>query len=212
MSSATVDVEGNRVITDVLVAGYTHETTNMYDLVIPNEIVGIIFIFWFIDACDQWDQSFCHESVDFYSRCVKMTDEGVFSIFGMKSVKSGIFEWELEFKTYVTRGAVGLIQDSPEILRKYHKSDNFAMHGDGIALFGGTGSLCGNGFMGARHEYCPRFPKKDTLIVITLNMKKMTISYRINDTQYEAVGIPESMNGYRLAVMIDNIGAEIELL
>ena len=126
MSSITVNAENERVITDILVVGYTLQETEKYAISIPNEIIGIIFLFWFIDVCDEWDKSLCSEYANINGQCVKFKNDKICSIFGIKSVEKGIFEWKLEFKTEIKWCCIGIIQDELDILRKSQDScDHF---------------------------------------------------------------------------------------
>ena len=74
MSSVAVDSESQRLVTDVLIAGYTHETVKLYGITMPDEIIGVIFTFWFLDDCDEWDKSLFHESVNIDGQCATMTE------------------------------------------------------------------------------------------------------------------------------------------
>ena len=130
----------------------------------------------------------------------------------MESVQSGTYEWQLKFKSEIKWLCIGMIRDEPEILEGNQNSNNFVWQDDGIGLFSNSGNLYVNGWVDSHHGYCNKFSKKDTIITITLDMDDNTISYKIDDTQYETVTIPLTINAYRLSITLDAIDAEIELL
>ena len=73
MESFTVDSHGKRIKTDILVCGYVRDMMNEYKLEIPDEIIGLCFLFWFIKVCDQWDESLCDtELTDIDGSCCKL--------------------------------------------------------------------------------------------------------------------------------------------
>lgn len=53
---AVVDSEGNIITTDILISGYVHNVNKKLDLSIPDDIVGIVFMFWFIDYCNVYSE------------------------------------------------------------------------------------------------------------------------------------------------------------
>ena len=95
---------------DSLVYGYIREKMKEYKLVLPEEIIKLCFEFWFLNVSDEWDKSLCHELVDIDGQCFKISDKfrklisnpvRVFTVFGCKSIESGIYEWKLRFKTKI---------------------------------------------------------------------------------------------------------------
>ena len=90
--SASLDSSGNRIVSDILIAGFTHESTIEYNIAIPDEIIGVIVMFWFVDVCDEWDKSLADEAVIIDGQCVKLEKSKMCTIFGTKSVTSGSFE------------------------------------------------------------------------------------------------------------------------
>lgn len=78
-----MDADGKRIKTDILCRRYIHESLDRYNIVIPDEIIGVIFMFWLIDICDEWDQSLCHKLVDI--------DGAVFKI------KQGFWRQKMDF-------------------------------------------------------------------------------------------------------------------
>ena len=211
MSSVTVDSKGQRLVTDVLIAGFTHRASKLYGMTIPNEIIAVIFMFWFIDICDEWDESLCHESVNIAGQCAKMTKNGFRSIFGKKCIGAGVIEWRLKLKTDVNWCGIGIIRDDKQTLIDNQNSNIYAPLGAGICLIG-DGTLYLEGLTNSCNDYCHKFGSTGTLITITLNMDKKTITYKIDDEQYEPKAIPLSIDKYRLAVSFSKINDEIELL
>ena len=211
MSSCGVDAEGERIIADVLIAGFTHETSKSYGIVIPDEIIGVIFMFWFIDVCDEWDKSLNGGSVTIDGQCAKVTKDKLCSIFGKKSVGTGIFEWRLRFKTYIDWCSIGIIRDDNQTIFDNQHGYIYHLTGDGICLMY-DGTLWLNGFANLSRDYCANVTGKGILITITLNMDENTIAYKIEDKQYEPKAIPLSIDKYRLIVSLENINDEIELL
>ena len=53
MATFTVDAEGNRIQTDILVAGWIRECAKTNKLEIPNDITNTCFVFWFIKVCEE---------------------------------------------------------------------------------------------------------------------------------------------------------------
>ena len=211
MSSVAVDSKGQRLMTDVLIAGFTHRASKLYGISIPNEIIGVIFMFWFIDVCDEWDESLSGEPVTIDGQCAKMTKHRFCSIFGKKSVGTGVFEWRLRLKTNIGWCGIGIIRDDKQTLIDNQSSNIYFLVGDGICLMG-DGTLYLDGLTNSCDDYCPKLAGKGTLITVTLNMDEKTIAYKIDDKQYEPKAIPLSIDKYRLVVSFNNINDEIELL
>ena len=75
MSSLVIDAEGQRITNDILIVGFIHETARKYYITIPNEIIGIIFRFCFIDVCDESDKSLCGWNVIINEQTAKTCKE-----------------------------------------------------------------------------------------------------------------------------------------
>lgn len=55
MEPFTIDKDGCRIMTDILVTGYIRNHMNEYNVDIPGEIIGLCCMFWFIAISDEWD-------------------------------------------------------------------------------------------------------------------------------------------------------------
>lgn len=186
MSTSSVVVDGSdNVTTEILVAGYTRETIETFKIVMPNEIIGVIFMFWFIDIGDEWDQSLSHEAVTIVGQCAKLTRRIFSLIYGRLSVASGIYEWRSKFRTGVNYCFIGIIHDDQQKLIKNRNTRVWSLTGDGTALHTG-GSLYLGSLISICDGYSDTFMAKDTIISMTLNMDEKTIAYKINDKQYKS--------------------------
>ena len=222
MTSFSVDSSGQRIKTDILVSGYVRDVMNHHKIEIPDEIVGLCFLFWLITVCDEWDKSLCHnEWVDIDGSCVTITDKykygrtdvWCYTLFGGQVVESGVFKWCLKFNTEIEWICVGIIIDDKEVIEKNKVScnDYGRVQGHGCFLFPPDGGLR---YRGLWDDYCDEFDvKRDTMIEMTLDMDEHTIQYTVNDTDHKVVKI-ESLSGhrYRLAITVDDKGDSMELL
>ena len=75
MASFPVDANGQRIKTDILVAGFIKDAMSEHKLEIPDEIIGLCFLFCFIKVCDQWDRSLCHETIEIDGECATISDQ-----------------------------------------------------------------------------------------------------------------------------------------
>ena len=60
MASFCCDANGNqrKIKTDILVAGYVRDIVEEFTTRnIPDEIIQLCFMFWFVTVCDEWDKS-----------------------------------------------------------------------------------------------------------------------------------------------------------
>ena len=134
------------------------------------------------------------------------------SVFGMKRVEKGIFEWRIKLKTKIKWFCIGLIKDEIKVLQKNQISNNSVLSNDGLCLYS-SGNLYVNGFSGgAWVGYCDKITEKETLIIITLNMDKKSIKFKINGKQYETKPIKLSIRSYRLIATMGHKNDQIELL
>ena len=51
MAAPSVDSNGDRIKSDILVSGYVNELMREDKIQVPDAIVTMIFMFWFIDVC-----------------------------------------------------------------------------------------------------------------------------------------------------------------
>ena len=206
----SVDSDGNRIMTDILVSGYIHDHETEYEVIIPQEIVGVTFMFWLIQFCDFWDHSLCHEVADINGQHVKLKED-VASIFGIQSITKGSFEWRIKFITDINWICIGIIKDDPEILRKYLTENEYARNGDGIFVFCDKygGFFCQNWEI----DVCQVRRDKDTVVSMSLNMNAKTICYEFDGKMAVNRKIEIAGNKYRLVVtMPSDDNQEIQLL
>ena len=217
MSSLCFDANGNRIQTDVLVSGYIREFTNECNSDIPSDIIKLCFLFWFIDVCDEWDKSLCHQLVDINGGCFKLSDNIAFSdkiycctAFGTHTVDHGIFVWRMKFKTNMTWICIGVIPDKSDLLKEEQIDNAYGR----FSAKGGCFLLNMNGviYHGGIDKYCDVFTAKDTVIEMTLDMDKHTISYKVNGTDCGIAYDKLNEKRYRLAVTIADLKHEIELI
>ena len=213
MALFAVDSNGQRIKTDILVCGYVRNIMDEYKIEIPDEIIGLCFLFWFIQVCDEWDEAlYDEERIEIDGLCGKW--HGYASLFGSKIVESGTFKWSLKLKSQITWGCIGIIKNDKSIIEESKWSNNYGfIEGCGCFLF-----FCNERSNGAlwiddikNQDYCRNLCcDPGTIIEMTLNMDKKTIKYKVGDVECKAVGL-ESLSeqiGYRLAVTIVKEGDE----
>ena len=76
MSTFQVNSKGNRIKTDILIAGYLRQDIeDSLKMLIPSEIKALCFVYWFIKICDEWDESYTdirdEQYVEFSGQIVK---------------------------------------------------------------------------------------------------------------------------------------------
>ena len=156
MPSFSVDSTGQRIRTDILVTGYARDVMNKFQIAIPDEIIGLCFLFWFITISDEFDESLSNSQwVDIDGSCAKLNDNyecgrrGIWccTVFGSQIVKSGVFKWCLKFKTEINWSCIGIVIDKKEELEKNKHNNDYGRHaGSGCFWFGSNGWLfhCGD--------------------------------------------------------------------
>lgn len=210
-----VDAFGKRILDDILVSGFTHEVDQRYNLTIPDEIISIIFMFWLINVCDEWDQSLTDGAIHFDGQCAKWMKEQRNSIFGKKSVESGTFEWRFRFKRKISWCCIGLIEDESEILKSNQRNNWYFLDKKGLCLFS-TGSFYTRGHILADggKNYCDDLTKMKmgVTVYMVLDANERTITFHINDKQYATLPIGVSIKKYKLIITMSHKDDEIELL
>ena len=218
----SVNANGDKITSDILVSGYIRKKIiNPHQLKIPIELKKLCFLFWYINACDKWDKSLCHEFVQINKEgtCFKLDDDflwdpedgvGLCSVFGINSIKSQqIFSWRIRFNTNVFWACIGLIKDDPKVINQNITDNNYGRQNPGCFLIN-HGAMC---YEGERKEkYCRSFDNKGDIIEMTLNMKKHTVSYKINGVDYGVAYDKLMDDSYRLVVSVMDSYQEIELL
>ena len=212
MTAFTVDSNGNRIKTDILVSGWIRELGKKYSLLIPRDINTICFMYWLITICDKWDHEYInHQDIEINGQVATRkynTDFLEKSLYGWHVVDKGSYRWQIKFKTHINWICIGIIRDDDEILKEYESSNQFYMH-DGCFLVNEKGNFW---HKGSSKKYCSRFDTKHTVITMTLNMDKHTLSYRINDKDYGIATDKLDQNPYRFAISFFSINDAVELL
>ena len=211
-----------KIKSDIVVFGYIREQIiEQYKINIPMQMIKLCYLFWFIDTCDKWDKSLCHQIVQINGSSVKLDDDVEWTperpmlctIYGCNSIKTGqIFTWKLRFNSYVYFCCIGVIHDKINILKANIIDNNFGRLHPGCFLTNTHGSICYE--WGGQDDYCPKFENKGDLIEITLNMIEHTIRYKINGIDYGIAYNKLYKDSYRLAVCMTGTfdNEEIELL
>ena len=224
MAALQVDVNGNRIKTDILTSGYLRQDIeNEFKISIPSEIRGLCFEFWFIKVCDEWDKSYHAENTDIveFNGQIAKRKIGVSSIYvtlyGSHSAKSGEYEWRLNIKSVGEAGiCIGVIEDEEENLKKHHKDFDYDLYGYGCWWFA-DGSVSAQDNM-SRKVFTKSFRRNhafvmnDVIIGIKINIETKKISYSIDGDDYIEAPLTLTKDKYRLAVTLFNLGDEIELL
>ena len=207
--------DGDRICTDILVSGYIREANQAMD--VPPEIIHLCFIFWFIDICDSWDKSTSHPEAIINGQCIKARADGHCTFYGCHVTESESYEWRLKCKQDIPTLVIGLIEDEDEILKCNQESYSFKMEGNGCCLSATGSFFYSSDWQKDIDHYCERdFATAGTIITLTLDMDKKSVSYKINNEDYGFVNaefVKENQQ-YRLAVYMKNINGdeEIELL
>ncbi len=208
-----------RIVTDILVSGYVHQIMDELKLSIPNEIIGLVFSFWFIDVCDTWSKSFSCSLFDIDDdeilKVNKSKDHNygavwLLSAFGNQSVEKGTFEWKIKFINRIQWICIGIINDDKESIEKDVTNNNYGMSykRGGCFLLNVNGTF----YRFNTSSYCPVFHDKDTIVTMILDMDKRTLSYKINDKDYGVAWDAVKYKKYRLVVTLRDNGDEIEFL
>ena len=207
-----------RIQTDILVCGYVKHIMNIYQIQIPDEIIGLCFLFWLIKPCDEWDSSLCHKSISINGLYAEWTsDIRIHTLYAIKTVKSGVFKWALQLKTKskIDWGYIGIIKSDQHYMKRNQcRSAHEWDRGSGWALADCNGIL--NSlfhYVGINSQLGQRSLCWDdgTIIEMILNLNEKTLEYRINDENYKTAPIDLSLSrdGYRLAVTLQNHGVEL---
>ena len=220
MASFSVDSNGQRIKTNILVSGFIKNIMNEHKLDIPDDIIGVCFLFWLIKTCDAWDQSLCHESVNIDGSCAMMSDDSeCCTLFGTQTVESGVFKWYLKLATKIKWACIGIIKNEKRIIEDNKCNNEYGFEKGCGCFFLLSRSPIANGLLMfdgqeivdyAANPCCD----KGTIIEMTLNMDQKTIKYEVNDKHFHTTKI-KSLSiefGYRLAVTFINKGYGIELL
>ena len=208
MAHHAVDGKGNRIVTDILVFGYMRLEGKTYNVSIPDEIMRLCFSFWFLDVCDVWSKAqscSCYTIDGPNAELINLPkDKNEFwmmSAFGTQSVSQGIFEWKIRFKTAIQWICMWIIFDDEEVIRQSERSNSYSFNeGEGCCLLNSLGNMYHHACNYGNCGFTESFQDKDTLITMTLDMDKHSISYKINDKDYGVGYDGLYKDKYRLAV------------
>ena len=210
MATFAVDSEGKRIKTDILVSGYVRNMGKNYELLIPEPIKDMCFLFWLIKVCDEWDKESSSKGIKIDGQIVVKTGSTTQSIYGRESISTGSYSWQIKFKTHIEWFCFGIIEDKTETLKKYTDDHVYGHNpnGDGCFLF------CSGEFWikDVESEYCHALGDKDTVITMTLNMDKHSISYKINDEDFGSAIDSLDKSKYRMVLSLYYKDESVELL
>lgn len=173
-----VDAHGNRIKTDILVTGFIRQIGKEYKLLIPEDINGICFQYWFIKVSDEWDKEFSSQNVKFDCQSVKLDQDEVASIYGCLSISEGSHSWKIKLVTKAECISIGVIDDDPKVLTRYNDNNTYDLYGDGCQLWM-RGYFCKENSGNNEDVYCPECWHKDTILTMTLNMDDRSLRYQI---------------------------------
>ena len=204
MSTFTVDKNGNRIKTDILIYGYLRqEIEKLYKILIPSEIKQLCFEYWFINICDEWDIKLCkHKSIEFNGQTVRCIDPvSPRNIYGCHCVSSGEFVWKLNLKKVGIKGIIiGIVEHDQ--CEKYLD--------DGYYVAGGYGA-CWYSKNGILYDSSRKFKKfandfKDVMIEnvyveIKIDMNETSLYFAIDGDEFKKAPYALKKDAsYRLAV------------
>ena len=213
MATFAVDAEGQRIKTDILVAGYIKMVTKEYKLLIPNDIIRICFVHWLIKVCDSWDTHYIADTIEIDGQIVKVKEKGFASVYGSHSICKGTYSWTLRFNTMINSMVIGIIEDNEEILKKVLNENcnesAFASYGRWIInksdqFYDGYGAKGKN-----YHEFVY---KKDSIIIVTLDMDNHSLSFAINGEDYGVATSKLDKDKYRFIINTWDPNEIVELL
>ena len=213
MSCFSVDSEGKRIKSDILVSGWIRDIRKKYGLLIPKDVNNICFEYWLFKLCDEWETKYLLPYIQVKDECVRITKRKIGddlpSIYGCHSISEGVYEWKIRFNTKVKWICIGIIEDEEKILEKYADNNDYEQSNGGFLL-----SMNGiiYAFDERIHGYCKTFEKRGTIITMKLDMDQCVLSYAINGKDYGTAleNIPKKR--YRFVVNLLYYGEEIELL
>ena len=210
MAQLAVDSEGKRIKTDILVCGFIREGGTQCELLIPDDINTICFLFWFIKVCDEWDKKYLADGVEINGQMMKAPDTFEWtSVYGRHSIDKGSYTWEVTIKASCQWFSFGLIEDKPDILEEFIESINYVdahgcvLHDNGKFYRGSTSPL---------KDYSAAFEDADAKITMTLDMDNHTLRYIVNGKDYGVVTDKLDKKKYRMVVTVWNDKDGVELL
>ena len=211
MSTFTVDADGKRINTDILISGYIRNISNRFKLLIPIDIIQICFQYWLITICDEWDKKLSSDKVAGDGQIVTAgTSASYASIYGCLGIDKGSYTWQVKLKSEVRWFCMGIIEDDDNILTKYRDGCGYVLN-NGCCLHDDGKFYLGSQTSGK--SYIDGFPRSaETIIAMTLNMDDHTLSYKINAKDYGIVTNKLDKSKYRLVISFYYANHSVELL
>ena len=219
MSTVTVDKDGNRIITDVLISGYLRkEIEKKHKILIPYEIKQLCFDFWFINVCDQWDiKSSKQSNIQFDGKQIAKCNNNVFrSIYGCHCVSSGEFEWKLNLKKIGRLGiCVGIVQNDK--IDDFVVNCNYVTEGYGALWYSRNGCLLDKTLLFPKVTHGLEDVIKNICLKMKIDIDEKRLSYSIDEDEYKTVSytlVNDKNKSFRLAVYFTKSHdvQEVELL
>lgn len=207
MATFSTDRDGQRIVTDILVAGYIRNISKQYNLAIPHDINGICFEFWIIRVSDEWDQSLIGKHIKIDGQLVQLSKDRKFgSCFGCYSISKGTHSWTVKFGTDIDWVVIGIIEDDPTTLAYVANHNPFDMTDCGHWI------LNLNEYFGDRPGYHPEVRKSGSTVTVTVDMDNHSLSYKVNDTECGVATNELNKEKYRFMITFFYSDDVIELL
>ena len=225
MTGFQVDANGSRIKTDILTSGYLRQDIEKkFKILIPTEIKGLCFEYWFIKICDEWDKSYHAENPDVvqFDGPIAINKSTSFiyyvTLYGLHVAESGEYEWTVNVRLAGAADfCIGVIEDKDEYLKKHHQNVNYDLHGYGCWWYP-DGSVSAQDHT-TREAVTKSFADddgnlvmNDAIIGMKINMETKKISYSIDGNDYIEAPITLKKDKYRLAVTLFHYDDQIELL
>ena len=198
----------------ILIEGYIRqEAAQCFTLWIPSEIKKLCFDYYNIPVCDTWNKKYTNPGLDINNHALKKKPGifGYFSAFGDKIISSGqIYTWRLLITGEVPWIRVGVIKDDDTVLKENVDECDYDWDDKGCFLKEDGHFFCNF----CRYIYSDSIVGDDVVILmlITLDMNQHTINYIINDKDYGIACDELKGDKYRLAVTVDSLFMQVELL
>ena len=218
MSTLAVDHNGNRIKTDILTGGYLREEIEeKLKISIPPEIKHLCFVFWFINICDEWDDTVYKKNIlKIDGQTITTIESGFCSIMGCHKVSSGQYEWKLRHFSDVG-GCIGIIQDLDLSQEKMSRTlDRLRYDTDGYGAFWEMrlGKFLNGKPVEFMKQYKDKIKNNDVIIGVKIDLDSQRLYFFVDEEEYvEAPYTLQNDKSYRLVASFwRRSGAKIELL
>ena len=215
MATFSVDANGQRIKTDILVSGYMRQFDEKHKLFIPIDINKVCFQYWLIPVCDEWDRKLSFNNIHIDGQIMKSAAKRgqPQSIYGCLGVDKGSHTWQIKLRSNASWFTIGIIQDKHEILTKFKNSYDYVVN-NGCCLLCTGRFYKGGTDIASAFKYCT-FPKgtvEGMVITMTLDMDNHTLSYKINGDDNGIATDEIDKTKYRLVVGVWYKNDSVELL